>query len=132
MRSVVSKFRLTTCQDGFIRSWRGVGPKKPVPRGGVFIGPVSGSFDNKFMIRLPYGGSDTVAAVFGTGIEGIMGNWTNSVICGLIGAVVGCLAYFVVNKIVADIDLFAAVGIASFFGAFFSNVFTANKEQITA
>ncbi|MDG1455152.1 MAG: hypothetical protein P8R38_03005 [Planctomycetota bacterium] len=98
----------------------------------VFIGPVAGSFDNKFVIRLPYGGSDTVAAVYGTGIEGIMGNWTNSVICGLIGAVVGCLAYFVVNKIVADIDLFAAVGIASFFGAFFSNVFTANKEQITA
>jgi len=46
--------------------------------------------------------------------------------------VVGCVAYFLVNKVVADMDLFTAVGIASFFGAFFSNVFTANKEQIPA
>ena len=84
------------------------------------------------MICLPYGRSGTVAAVSRAGIEGIMGNWTNSVICGLIGAVVGCVAYFLVNKVVADMDLFTAVGIASFFGAFFSNVFTANKEQIPA
>jgi hypothetical protein len=61
-----------------------------------------------------------------------MGNWTNSVICGLIGAVVGCVAFFLVNKLVAGGDNYTLVGIASFFGAFFSNVFTANKEQIPA
>ena len=68
----------------------------------------------------------------GTRIEGTMGNWTNSVICGLIGAVVGCVAYFLVGQVATEIEPFTAVGIAAFFGAFFSNVFTANKEQIAA
>ena len=47
---------------------------------------------------------------------------------GVIGAVCGLIAMWVVSKLIEDPNIYIAVGIASFFGAFFGSLFCGNAK----
>jgi hypothetical protein len=51
-----------------------------------------------------------------------------SIISGFIGVVCGLISMWVVSKLIEDPNVYVAVGIASFFGAFFGSLFASNAK----
>ncbi|MGE4620498.1 MAG: hypothetical protein AAEJ04_11885 [Planctomycetota bacterium] len=53
---------------------------------------------------------------------------------GVIGGIIACISWYVVNMVIVEPSVYVAVGLAGFFGSFFSALFAAKwaNEKVEA
>jgi len=59
-------------------------------------------------------------------------NLGGSVFAGVIGGIIAVACWYVVNLVVAEPNVYMAVGLSGFFGSLFANMFASKAEKIEA